>query len=329
METSHPTLHILDVGHGNSAVLVDGDSVTVFDAGPRTTLLEFLDAEKITKVDTVLISHADKDHIEGLVSLIESGTVDIGRVRLNSDLNKKTELWHSLVYLLEQKDRAGKLDFDVSLTTKQTGQFDTANVTIEILAPSLGMAATGPGSIRKGMRMLSSNSISAVFRLSYQGRPRAILLGDITLDAYKLLLVTTPSPSASVMVYPHHGGASERDDPVAFAKLLCTTIKPSTVLFSIGRGKFDTPIEGIVKAIRSISPQTRLSCTQLSEHCASHLPSIVPIHLTAKFAAGKASGCCCAGTISISFNDDFTELHPIVNAHDEFINKHTANPLCK
>lgn len=166
---SDTVLHVLDVGHGNSAVLVDGQSVTVFDAGPRTTLLEFLVSEQITSIDTVLISHADKDHIEGLISLLESGIVNIGRVRLNSDLIKKTDLWHSLAYLLEQKDTNGELDFDVSLTTKQTNLFNTANVEIEVLAPSLGMAATGPGSKRKGKRILTSNSISAVFRLCYRG----------------------------------------------------------------------------------------------------------------------------------------------------------------
>lgn len=326
---SDTVLHVLDVGHGNSAVLVDGQSVTVFDAGPRTTLLEFLVSEQITSIDTVLISHADKDHIEGLISLLESGIVNIGRVRLNSDLIKKTDLWHSLAYLLEQKDTNGELDFDVSLTTKQTNLFNTANVEIEVLAPSLGMAATGPGSKRKGKRILTSNSISAVFRLCYRGDPQVILLGDITLDAYRSLLKTTPDPNASIMVFPHHGGQSESDDPVEFATLLCNTIKPNTVLFSIGRGQFKTPIEDITKAIRAVLPNVRLSCTQLSENCASHPPATEPTHLTPTFAAGKAKRCCCAGTITVSFGDSPVELLPIVNAHDEFIKQHAPSALCK
>ena len=37
-----PSFYILDVGHGNSAVLIDRDGVVVIDAGPNTVLLDFL-----------------------------------------------------------------------------------------------------------------------------------------------------------------------------------------------------------------------------------------------------------------------------------------------
>ncbi len=36
------TLTILDVGHGNSAVLVDSEGVVVIDAGLKSSLLEYL-----------------------------------------------------------------------------------------------------------------------------------------------------------------------------------------------------------------------------------------------------------------------------------------------
>ena len=39
MSRQTPRLFILDVGHGNSAVLVDTEGIVVIDAGPRTALL--------------------------------------------------------------------------------------------------------------------------------------------------------------------------------------------------------------------------------------------------------------------------------------------------
>ena len=91
------TLSILDVGHGNAAVLMDTDGIVVIDCCPDTTLLEFLREERIGHIDVVLISHADKDHIRGLITLVASEACSIGRVRLNSDALKDTDLWRSLV----------------------------------------------------------------------------------------------------------------------------------------------------------------------------------------------------------------------------------------
>ena len=177
--------------------------------------------------------------------------------------------------------------------------------------------------------MLTSNSISAVFRLFSFGVPKVLLLGDITLDAYSSLLKTTPQPNADVLVYPHHGGQSESDDPVAFARLLCETVAPGTVVFSIGRGRFETPIDNITKTIRKLVPKVRLSCTQLSEHCANQIPAAEPLHLTTKFAAGRARRCCCAGTVTIALKNHPTELLPVVDAHDTFILSHAPTALCK
>ena len=60
---TEPTVSILDVGHGNCAVLID-DKVVVIDAGPGTTLLDFLEKEGIKEVGVVLISHADEENRE-------------------------------------------------------------------------------------------------------------------------------------------------------------------------------------------------------------------------------------------------------------------------
>jgi beta-lactamase superfamily II metal-dependent hydrolase len=324
-----PVLHVLDVGHGNSAVMIDEDSIVIFDAGPRTTLLEFLHQEQIHHVDTVLISHADKDHVEGLISLIESETVTITRVRLNPNLVKKTEIWSDLNYLLEQKDRAGELDFVPSLTTKQSGEFDTANVHVEILAPSTGMAATGVGSKRQGKLRVTSNSISVVVRLLVCGQPRIILMGDVSLNSLVEMLTYVHDTTAEIMVYPHHGGHSDRDDPRMFAQTLCNAVKPKSVIFSIGRGLHGTPLPPVVSEIRKLVPTVRICCTQLSEHCAASPPISVPTHLGPRYSAGSLHGKCCGGTITINLNAALSQLQPTLDSHAKFIQLNAPTALCK
>ena len=324
---TEPTVSILDVGHGNSAVLID-DKVVVIDAGPGTTLLDFLEKEGIKEVSVVLISHADEDHIKGLVSLLESQTVAVQVVRINSDALKGSPTWNDLTYLLDEANKAGKVRFDVGLTTNQSGLFDTAKIKVEILAPSPGLAVKGPGSHDHKGRKLTSNSSSAVVRLLRDGRPLLLLPGDIDEIGLANLLETNSDVSAEIAVFPHHGGGSASTDLSTFASSFCNASKPEALIFSIGRGRYDTPRPEIVAAVRALSTKIRVMCTQLSEHCASQLPSAEPGHLSGKVSKGSESRRCCAGTISLTLAGKETSVFPILEAHMDFIANAAPTALC-
>lgn len=139
------TLAILDVGHGNCAVLRDSRGTTVIDAGPGSGLLEYLAEQQITRLELVLLSHADTDHIGGLAQLLAAKTVSIGRVCLNTDSAKGSELWDDLLYELNQADNRDELDFEVALVRDDSGRLDHGEVHIEILAPSKYLAGQGAG----------------------------------------------------------------------------------------------------------------------------------------------------------------------------------------
>ncbi|MGA2989585.1 MAG: MBL fold metallo-hydrolase [Candidatus Korobacteraceae bacterium] len=324
---TEPTVSILDVGHGNCAVLID-DKVVVIDAGPGTTLLDFLEKEGVTEVGVVLISHADEDHIKGLVSLLESKTVTVQIIRINSDAVKASPTWNDLTYLLDEANKAGKIQFDVGLTTNQTGQFDTAAIRIEILAPSPGLAVKGPGSYDHKKRKLTSNSSSAVVRLLRDGRPLLLLPGDIDEIGLANLLESNSDISAETVVFPHHGGGAASIGLSAFATSFFNASKPEKLIFSIGRGRYDTPRREIVAAVRGLSTTVRILCTQLSEHCASLLPSTEPSHLSGKTSKGSEFRRCCAGTISLLLKGKGTSVSPILKAHMDFIASSAPTALC-
>jgi len=64
--TAFPKLAILDVGHGNSAVLHDRDAILVFDAGLGNILYEYILENNIQEIEALLISHSDADHLAGI-----------------------------------------------------------------------------------------------------------------------------------------------------------------------------------------------------------------------------------------------------------------------
>lgn len=75
------TLTVLDVGQGLSAVVETGRHVLVFDAGPRwrgggtaaeISLLPYLRARGIRRIDRLVVSHADQDHAGGAAVLADA-----------------------------------------------------------------------------------------------------------------------------------------------------------------------------------------------------------------------------------------------------------------
>lgn len=324
------TLSIVDVGHGNCAVLVDTNGVVVIDAGPGTALLEFLEQEGIDRVDVILISHADKDHIEGLIALVSSQKFELGVIRINSDALKTSKLWNDLLFSLNKAHVAGAVQFNTALSIADTGTLDQGDVHIEILAPNLYIAGRGPGSTDRSGRRLTSNSISAVIRLIKQGRPIATLTGDLDDVGLDNLVDNNVDCSAPILVFPHHGGKPGVADMSTFARRLVDLVKPETVVFSIRRGgKFNNPQPEIVAAVRETLPGVRVACTQLSTHCATDVPQTEPTHLTPKYAQGRQSNGCCGGTFVIQLSAQNSAFLPVLAAHRDFISAHAENPLCQ
>ena len=147
------TITIVDVGHGNAAVVNTGSNIIVIDAGPRSGLLEFLTSFSICKIDVLLISHADSDHIAGVLGLLSSNAIEIHKIRFNSDSLKGSSTWDDLAYELDHLDRSGQVDFSPALTPSNTGDFDFEDITLEIFAPTNYIATKGPGGKdRKGRK---------------------------------------------------------------------------------------------------------------------------------------------------------------------------------
>jgi competence protein ComEC len=309
--------------------VTDTDGVFVIDAGPGNALLEFLTQEKIERINAVLISHADEDHVRGVLALLSANTVKIDSVHLNTDSLKGSETWNDLLWELQQANWAGKLQFSVSLTIGDTGKFDTEQIHTEILAPSQYLAARGPGSTDRNGRTITTNSISAVIRLiSQDGKPIALFPGDIDEIGLENLRENGISATAPVVIFPHHGGKPGASDSVEFARSFCSLTHPNILVFSIGRGQFKTPRPEIVSVALQLDPTTRIVCTQLSEHCAANIPGVEPAHLNSAFSLGREKRSCCAGTVILSIEDPINSLVPDKEAHSSFISLHAPNALC-
>ena len=319
------TMAVLDVGHGTSVVLFSGNDIAVFDTGTGSGLLEFLEQQGVDRIRTVVLSHADKDHVGGLVGLLAANTVAVERVILNTDSLKDSAIWDDLVYELDARHGAGQVIFDTKVTA---GDRQTVGaMTAFVAAPSPYLSAKGPGSTDRSGRRISSNSISAVIRLCNAEGPVALLTGDLDVIGLEDLLRTGGACEAPILVFPHHGGGTGAADVQGYVSRLIESVRPRVVVFSIGRSRGGTPDPAVVSHLRRAAPDARIICTQLSQHCAKSLPAFAPSHLSPAFALGRSDGTCCGGTILISLRDA-DRITPGSDDHVAFIKVAAESPMC-
>jgi competence protein ComEC len=181
----------LDVGHGDATLVRSGDATWLIDAGPmlgsldvgRRTVLPALRAEGVRRLDVLVLTHADRDHIGGAPSVLER--VPVG------------EIWTSLA-AAEDPDLAR-----VRLTAARLG------VPLRVVAAG-SVASLGSWRTRvlwplPGYRTVDRNAGSLVVRFEGPGGC-ALLPGDVPAEVERRLLVDLTL--CSVLKLGHHGSRS-------------------------------------------------------------------------------------------------------------------------
>lgn len=322
-----PELIVLDVGHGNCAILRDTEAVTMIDCPRSPVSFETLDQLGIGTIDYLLISHADVDHIGGLTNLLKK--VGIHHIYLNPDAGKRGKTWREIRTALHAAAQRGT-KVHAELTSTSPGSISSGQVQIDILAPSLKEALGGSSGEDSLGRPLTSNSMSAVVGLTHRSCRVALLPGDIDDVGLDNFRTEQKGIEAQILIFPHHGGTPGSAHGQEFAQRLCEIVKPHLVIFSHGRNHLDNPREDIVQGVVLAVPDTHIMCTQLSRNCAKDLLSSDFSHLTDLPAAGYTSNICCGGTISIQLNGKETTYTPLRTTHRAFIDNKTKvpTPLC-
>lgn len=312
-----PELLILDVGHGNCAVLHDTAGVAIIDCAPGTTLKETLDQLNITEISYLLISHADEDHVGGLVGMLQDPQITVHHVFINPDAIKRTDIWYDVRVALAEARKTKPTQVHPQLTSDLTRSLDTGELNVEVLGPSPELALGGVGGEDLQGRRLTANSLSAVIRVIHDNRRLALITGDLDWVGLQSLLSDTNDLEAEILVFPHHGGKPGGVDAKQFANELCSYVKPQFVVFSISRARSGFPRRDVIETVSEVAPQAHIACTQLSQECAADVPAIVE-HLMDYPARGRTKKSCCAGTVRVEIGDD-QMLKQFVNKHQDFI----------
>lgn len=191
----------LDVGHGQAIVArLPGTTTMLFDAGSlyrrdigSRIVLPFLNSVGINRLEAIIISHGDIDHVNGIPEIVAG-----------------CKVCH--VYACEPFFTRAQNDLTASLLVERLGEmgrvveplprrFKTHQITIRALWPPEEPTCTTD---------MDNNNRSLVSLIEFGGI-RTLLCSDIEQLAQQRLLVRYPNLKADVVAVPHHGSSVTLD----------------------------------------------------------------------------------------------------------------------
>lgn len=243
--TGHLQLVAVDIGQGTAVLVRTARHALLYDAGPRTSpgndagrrvLVGLLRAQGVTRLDTLLISHGDIDHVGGAASVVRAVPV--------SALLSSLEEGHEL---LSVPDRDGRLPPHRRCQAGQQWTWD--GVRFEVLHPFEEDWAQR----ERGQR--SDNAMSCVLRVSSApdeaaGRPghSVLLTGDVEAEGEAALgqALGARGLASEVLVVPHHG--SHTSSTPAFID----AVAPSVAVVQAGaRNRYGHPHADVMARYRA------------------------------------------------------------------------------
>jgi len=250
--------HIIfcNVGQGDAAYIrTPNNQDMLIDGGPDNKVLDCLGQHMPfydRTIDVVVLTHPQKDHLQGLISVVERYNINYFVIGVVSN---KTEGYQRLVEALKNKNipvknlytgdkfSLGEVEFDVLWPEKKW--------VAEHLSPSLSDLSYLSNSNVLGLSTDTElNDFSYYLDLKY-GTFSALFTGDGDIHIQPEIMQAVALPQVTVLKYPHHGSKT------AMLPEFLDKIRPALAVISVGRNSYGHPTREAFDLLKSIGTEIK------------------------------------------------------------------------
>ncbi len=225
----------LDVGQGDSAFVVSNNGGTyLFDGGSssvknvgKNRIIPYLKSSGCSKLDFIVLSHNDSDHINGIVDIINEGSIEIDTIVLPPT----TQGFEDLVYLADEKS--------ISIMYARKGtNISEEDFSIDFINPNI---------------FVDTNESSLVTLIKCDGK-KLLFTGDIGTDTEDELLRDNMLAKIDILKVAHHGSKYSSEDE------FINTVKPSLAIISCGKdNSYGHPHKETLDRLRSFEIESLIT----------------------------------------------------------------------
>lgn len=220
-------VHFIDVGQGDATLIRQGEHAMLIDAGDNskgTAVQAYLQSQNIKKLDYVIGTHPDSDHIGGLDVILYKFEWDMVMM---PDLEKDTRTYEDVVKVIQDKGR--------QITVPMAGEtYSLGQAELTIVCP------------QKSNYGDNSNNYSIGIRLAF-GENSFLFTGDAEEESEQDMLASGMDLSADVFKTAHHGSDTANTEDFLNA------IRPKAVVISCGEGNsYGHPRAAVLNELRQM-----------------------------------------------------------------------------
>ena len=222
---------VLDAGKADAILLTTPDSAVLIDCGEKgfgDEILEELSSRGIERLDLLIVTHFDRDHVGGAARLI--GGVKIDRV-LQSGVPKDSGEYRKYLRALEKASLTPE-------TPRESLSFSLGGADYTVEPPQ-----------REHYDTDESNNSSLIVTVVY-GRTRLLFMGDAETARISEYLAS-PHEKCDFIKIPHHGEKEKLLDA------LLAAVQPRFAVITCSSGEPES--ESTMNALRAAKVETYLT----------------------------------------------------------------------
>jgi competence protein ComEC len=218
----------INVGQGDSILIKDQQGFNALIDGGRSsagpTVVAYLKQQGVSSLDVMVATHADADHIGGLIDVLRDANIQVQAVYY-SGYEGDTATWADFATAVAEKG-----------STFQAAQFPQTytwgGTTAHILNPAPGMANP------------DSNDTSVVILLDH-GDDHYLFTGDIDSTMEATIVARGTPVAAQVLKVAHHGSSASSSEAFLAA------VAPHEAVISVGPNSYGHPATDTISRLEA------------------------------------------------------------------------------